>query len=520
MRSRFSAVLRQAPKPVEVGSFRGAPAGTNGAPSGRAACRLVQQSDQLLSIAARTSPLTGLPPPGLGASWVDTPLLGKTPCYRPRWPHMVAIGDHLTYVHHLEQVCRKGGAAWKPTQTELIRPATERRERLGFTSLQEDILDRLAEAEHHPIWEQLRSAAQQPASTKPVEPRVLLEHIDRLSKEYGSAGLTRHPGARSRSSVGLLLAIEKNLKKQAESSAEIIEIERELSRACIEYRRAGELHRGTISVVRTHVQGVLDSCDRLATRISRHSEHMPEELEKARAWALENLRQCTLVERVLSSIENLWGQFEARRLRMRLEYRPRLAEVGRLQLAEEQERQVTRDYDGHARINAVAGTGKSVVLVHKAIRLFAAHGEPQVLLATPTDSLAEELRQAVFSLTGLEGTDGRLQVKSIPEILREWGHQRGETVQILDSDSAMISWEGFIDAADRNPGHPLRVGSSPDFLRELNTRLQKHSRASVGVASWTNVKRRFWLDFSRALNYLRDELDWIVSGLLPGQYDR
>ena len=75
-------------KPVEVSSFRGAPAGMHGAPSGRAACRLVQQSDQLLPLAAGTSPPDRTYPSWLSPrSWRRAPCDRPAPCGTPAAPH-------------------------------------------------------------------------------------------------------------------------------------------------------------------------------------------------------------------------------------------------------------------------------------------------------------------------------------------------------------------------------------------------------------------------------------------------
>ncbi len=61
---------------------------------------------------------------------------------------------------------------------------------------------------------------------------------------------------------------------------------------------------------------------------------------------------------------------------------------------------VERDYDGPARIAGSAGTGKTVVALHRAVRLLRADPKARVLLTTFSQPLADALRRKVDVLTG------------------------------------------------------------------------------------------------------------------------
>jgi hypothetical protein len=63
---------------------------------------------------------------------------------------------------------------------------------------------------------------------------------------------------------------------------------------------------------------------------------------------------------------------------------------------------VDRDYDGPARVTGSAGTGKTVVALHRAVRLLRADPHARVLLTTFSQPLADALRRKVDVLAGPE----------------------------------------------------------------------------------------------------------------------
>lgn len=72
---------------------------------------------------------------------------------------------------------------------------------------------------------------------------------------------------------------------------------------------------------------------------------------------------------------------------------------------------VERDYSGPARVSGSAGTGKTIVALHRAVHLARRHPESRVLLATFSDTLAHALRTRLRRLIGGEPRLGeRLEV--------------------------------------------------------------------------------------------------------------
>ena len=68
----------------------------------------------------------------------------------------------------------------------------------------------------------------------------------------------------------------------------------------------------------------------------------------------------------------------------------------------EQRQWVERDYTGPARISGSAGTGKTIVALHRAVHLARMHPEARVLLTTFSDTLANALHTKLKRLLGSE----------------------------------------------------------------------------------------------------------------------
>ena len=84
-----------------------------------------------------------------------------------------------------------------------------------------------------------------------------------------------------------------------------------------------------------------------------------------------------------------------------------------------QRRIVERGFGGPARVSGSAGTGKTIVALHRAVHLAQAHPDARVLLATFSDTLANALRVKLRRLIGNQPNIGeRLEVHSMGGICR------------------------------------------------------------------------------------------------------
>lgn len=93
----------------------------------------------------------------------------------------------------------------------------------------------------------------------------------------------------------------------------------------------------------------------------------------------------------------------------------------------EQRQWVERDYTGPARISGSAGTGKTIVALHRAVHLARANPEARVLLTTFSDTLANALHTKLKRLVGSEPRLAeRIDVHSLNAIgLRLYKSHRG-----------------------------------------------------------------------------------------------
>lgn len=83
----------------------------------------------------------------------------------------------------------------------------------------------------------------------------------------------------------------------------------------------------------------------------------------------------------------------------------------------EQRQWVDRDYSGPARVSGSAGTGKTIVALHRAVHVARANPESRVLLATFTDALAHSLQTKLKRLVGNEPRLGeRIDVHSLESL--------------------------------------------------------------------------------------------------------
>lgn len=79
-----------------------------------------------------------------------------------------------------------------------------------------------------------------------------------------------------------------------------------------------------------------------------------------------------------------------------------------------QRRIVERDYNGPARVSGSAGTGKTIVALHRAVHLAHVHPQSRVLLATFSEALANALRNKLRLLIGSEPHLGeRIEVQAM-----------------------------------------------------------------------------------------------------------
>jgi hypothetical protein len=177
---------------------------------------------------------------------------------------------------------------------------------------------------------------------------------------------------------------------------------------------------------------------------------------------------------------------------------------------------VERDFAGPARVTGSAGTGKTVVALHRAVRM--ARAGDRVLLATFTETLADDLRIKLARLTGAGSPLlDRIAVRSMERLAREL-HQdalgpiriasEAEIANALNAAKAaegapftaqflLDEWTHVVDAWDLRDadayadvprlGRKTRVGGKQ---REVLWRVMTDARARLeadGLTTWSAV---------------------------------
>lgn len=183
---------------------------------------------------------------------------------------------------------------------------------------------------------------------------------------------------------------------------------------------------------------------------------------------------------------------------------------------------VEKDYSGPARVSGSAGTGKTIVALHRAVHLVRSNPDARVLLTTFSEAMADALRIRVRSLIGNEPSLGeRLDVYALDAIaLRlyevHWGKPNlagAETIKSLLATKAQgqpftpaflwAEWNDVIDAWQLRTWEQYR--DAPRLGRK--TRLKE------------TVRKALWDIFEDVSNQLREQ--GLVSlqgvyGLLAG----
>lgn len=116
----------------------------------------------------------------------------------------------------------------------------------------------------------------------------------------------------------------------------------------------------------------------------------------------------------------------------------------------EQQQWVDRSYNGPARVSGSAGTGKTIVALHRAVTLAKAHPDSRVLLTTYSDTLASALHTKLTRLIGNEPRLAeRIDVYSINAIGLRLAKMFGHQTHIASVDVL----KGFIRTASDQIGN-------------------------------------------------------------------
>lgn len=120
-----------------------------------------------------------------------------------------------------------------------------------------------------------------------------------------------------------------------------------------------------------------------------------------------------------------------------------------------QREMVQADYNGPVRVSGSAGTGKTIVALHRAVHLARNNRDARILLVTFSDTLANALQTKLFRLIGNEPRLGeRIEVHSMNAIGRRLYQLNFEPPHIA---SVEVVRELIEESADRVEGHKFSL---------------------------------------------------------------
>lgn len=170
---------------------------------------------------------------------------------------------------------------------------------------------------------------------------------------------------------------------------------------------------------------------------------------------------------------------------------------------------VERSYTGPARISGSAGTGKTVVALHRAVFLAKKHPDARILLTTFSETLANMLREKLRLLISHEPQLAeRLEVHSLNAIGKRLYEQQMGRVEIASAD---LIQKIIADAASTVPDHQFAQGFLLSEWREVVDEWQISSweeyrdvkRLGRKTRLPESKRRDLWQIFERAKSKLK-----------------
>ncbi len=180
---------------------------------------------------------------------------------------------------------------------------------------------------------------------------------------------------------------------------------------------------------------------------------------------------------------------------------------------------VDKDFPGPARVSGSAGTGKTIVALHRAVSLAKRFPENRVLLATFSNALASALRDKLKRLIVSEPRLGeRIDVLSMEALGQILFNQQNQDASIIDENELMMLIQASAKAV---PGHSFNLSFLKSEWDEVfdawNIMSWEQYRDIARLGRKTRLpetqRRILWEIFSRTRNELESRGYITSSGL-------
>ncbi|MDW8124956.1 MAG: UvrD-helicase domain-containing protein [Geminicoccaceae bacterium] len=171
---------------------------------------------------------------------------------------------------------------------------------------------------------------------------------------------------------------------------------------------------------------------------------------------------------------------------------------------------VEAEYSGPALVSGEAGTGKSVIAVHRAVWLARRSERARILLTTFSKKLAKRLAQLVEQLLVGERARRRIEVVNIDKKLRQLACQYLGNLNFVEQDRlsemlrASAEREGF--GKEKSAFIQAEWERVIDFWGiDTEDEYVEASREGRAVPLSSSARRRLWPVFARVIEELRDQ---------------
>jgi len=204
-----------------------------------------------------------------------------------------------------------------------------------------------------------------------------------------------------------------------------------------------------------------------------------------------------------SKSKELWRQFVIAfdTARINQTHRTPFEELGRFDLTKEQEHEVSRDYNLHWRIQGTSGSGKTVILIYRALRLAIENPQHTIRIFTINRSLAEHLGKMTEMLH-------RQKIPSNIRIVAFYDFARDCVSLFRDLDKMRLADK------DERFGDPDADNASWREFYTLHSRGNKNNIfARKDVKNLISYIERHKGQTNDACRYLWDEMIYIQSAL-------
>lgn len=261
---------------------------------------------------------------------------------------------------------------------------------------------------------------------------------------------------------------------------------------------------GRLTVAMTKLNQFNDELSKLAPDDPRRATLIVEEqrLEKIRAQLQRDAVEYMEIGKLDREVEKLWKAFRQQYVQHAVQhgYRPALQHLDRTAIHPDQEAIVRRNHSKWYRVEGVSGSGKTVILIHRALRLAQENPQSTVRIITINRALANLLEDTIKVISG-KPLPKNLEVHSLYDFLIRCIslHDDLGKYRLRDDRSGERipdAWRDFLNHPSRNP--------------------QRNVFAKPAVQALVEVlqEREGWIR-SHAGAYLYDEMIYIQSA-----YDR